>query len=101
MIGLLFRPRTIETDCTVEVSHTFESLHAHVELDGEPDILPGDKVRVHGRPLNPAYGEVATARRRATLVRATWPERMWIRLTGNLECLELLDVSFTDRRDPS
>ena len=29
------RGRTFEVPCTVRVSHTFENLYAHVELDGQ------------------------------------------------------------------
>lgn len=87
-----------EVGCTVEVSHTFESLHAHVDLDGDVKIRPGDEVRVHGRPINPPYGEVVVERRRATVVRATWLERVWTRMTGDLEFMELLEFSFTEER---
>jgi hypothetical protein len=98
MIAQLLGRARFDVGCTVEVSHRFESLHAHVDLDGDVEIRPGDRVRVHGAAINPPYGEVVTERRTATVTRATWPERLWTRLTGNLECMELLDVSFTDRR---
>ena len=90
--------RTFDVFCTVRVSHTFENLSAHVELEGEVEIEPGDQVLVHGAPINPPYGEVQVERRRATVTRASWLERLWTRLTGDLECLSLLDVSFSDRR---
>jgi hypothetical protein len=90
--------RSFDIDCTVTVSNRFEDLSAHVELDGDIDILPGDSVLVHGAPLHPAFGEVMTDRRRATVTRAGLLERAWTRITGDLECLSLLDVSFTDRR---
>ena len=92
----MIAPRRFETDCTVEVSHKFEALHAHVDLDGNPQIYAGDRVEVHGAPINPPYGEVVRERRRATVVRASWPRRLWTKLTGNLECLELLEISFTN-----
>ncbi len=90
--------RIFETDCTVEVSHTFEALYAHVELDADYQLRPADRVLVHGRPLNPPYGTSVTERRRATVTRATWLQRAWTRWSGSFECLELLDVSFSDRR---
>ena len=89
---------SFDIDCTVEVSHTFESLHAHVHLDGDVPIYPGDQVRVHGQPIHPPYGQCQTERRRATVTRATVFERWWTQLVGNAQCLELLDVSFSDRR---
>jgi hypothetical protein len=90
--------RSFEVLCTVRVSHTFEELSAHVELDGDVQVEPGDSVLVHGTEINPPYGEVQTERRKATVTRASWVERTWIRLTGDLDCLSLLDVSFSDRR---
>ena len=89
--------KTIETDCTVEVSHTFESLHAHVVLDGDVPIHPGDEVTVHGAPINPPYGAVTTERRRVTVKRATAVERWWTRATGDLEFMELCEFSFSER----
>ena len=35
--------------CTVHVVNTFESLAAHVELDGDVKVRPGDEVLVHGK----------------------------------------------------
>ena len=96
---LLLR-RSFDVRCTVKVSHTFENLSAHVELEGDLAILPGDKVLVHGAEMNPPYGEVQVEQRRATVTRATWLERTWTRMTGDLDCLSLLDVSFSDRRTP-
>jgi hypothetical protein len=82
---------TFELDCTVRVSHRFEDLSAHVELDGNPALHPGDEVRVHGLAPRPSYGEVLVERRRATVTRASWLRRTWVRLTGDLECLTLFD----------
>ncbi len=84
--------------CTVRVSHTFEDLSAHVELEGAIPIGPGDKVLVHGAPIHPPYGEVQTERRLATVTRASRLERWWLRHTGNFDCISLLEVSFSDRR---
>jgi hypothetical protein len=87
---------SFEVGCTVRVSHTFEDLSAHVELDGNPAIYPGDQVRVHGAALRPAYGTVQLERRRATVTRASWARRTWVRLTGDLSCLTLFDFGFTE-----
>lgn len=92
--------RSFDVECTVRVSHRFEELSAHVELDGAVPIGPGDQVLVHGAPLHAPYGEVRIERRRATVTRATWLARAWVRLTGDLDALSLLDVSFSDRRTP-
>jgi hypothetical protein len=90
--------RSVEVSCTVSVSHRFEDLSAHVDFDCDLAIGPGDRVLVHGAPIAPPYGAVCVERRRATITRATWVERTWTRLTGDLDCLSLLDVSFSDRR---
>jgi hypothetical protein len=94
----LFGGRSFDVLCTVKVSHTFENLSAHVELEGNIPILAGDKVLVHGAEINPPFGEVQVEQRRATVTRASWLTRTWTRLTGDLDCLSLLDVSFSDRR---
>ncbi|MEO1104461.1 MAG: hypothetical protein AAFW98_12125, partial [Pseudomonadota bacterium] len=70
--------------CTVEVSHTFESLHAHVVLPDGIDAEPGDEIIVHGTPIQVPYGETASIDREATIVRATRAERLWTRMTGDL-----------------
>lgn len=88
-------PRRFELGCTVEVSHCFESLGANVDFDEAVNIRPGDRVEVHGEPIHVPYGERIRERRRATLVRAPRWEQAWVRATGDRECLELLDVSFT------
>lgn len=92
------RTGSFEVACTVRVSHTFENLSAHVEFAERVDIQPGDQVQVHGAAINPPYGEVQVERRMATVTRASWLKRTWTRLTGDLACLSLLEVSFTDRR---
>lgn len=89
------RAREFDVDCTIEVEHTFESLHAHVELDGGIEIEPGDTVRVHGDPIVVPYGEKQVLRRTATVKRAGALERAWTRKTGDLEFMELLEFSFS------
>lgn len=95
MMSLRRSRASIDVPCTVEVSHTFESLHAHVVLDGDIKIEPGDEVLVHGEPVRVPYGETASIRRNATVYRAGWLEREWTRLTGDVEFMELLEFSFS------
>jgi hypothetical protein len=83
--------------CTVEVEHSDESLHAHVALDGNPDIGPGDRVRVHGDAIRIAFGEKISVRRAATLTRAGALLRAWTRFVGHFGMAELYEVSFTGR----
>lgn len=93
---LLFSKTREEVPCTVEVSHRFESLHAHVRFDNGAVVHPGDEVLVHGAPVLAAYGEVIVAERIATITRASALERWWTRLTGDLEFMELCEFSFSE-----
>jgi hypothetical protein len=90
--------RRFEFPCTIEIENTPESLHAHVELDGDFVVQPGDQVQVIDAPERPPYGDKIVVRRTAVVTRAGVLERLWTRLLGNLELTELYDVSFTERR---
>ena len=92
-----FMSSSFDIACEIEVAHTFESLHAHVELDGGIPIYPGDAVKVHGEPIHVPYGEIGRFRRMATVTRASALERLWTRMTGRLEMMELLEFSFSER----
>ncbi len=82
--------------CTVEVSHRFESLHAHVKFNNGAVIHPGDEVKVHGPQIMAPYGEVVIEDREATIIRASKLERLWTRLTGDFEFMELCEFSFSE-----
>ena len=84
--------------CTVNVVNTFEQLSAHVVLDGDIKIHPGDEVLVAGQEIRVPYGETHSERRAATIKRASWMERKWTKLTGNLEYMELLEFSFSEEK---
>ncbi|MEL6233342.1 MAG: hypothetical protein AAFR46_02935 [Pseudomonadota bacterium] len=92
----LFRKRTEKAPCLVEVSHTFDALHAHVKFTNGAVIHPGDEVLVHGAPVMAPYGEVVREERLATITRAGALERLWTRLTGDLEFMELCEFSFSE-----
>jgi hypothetical protein len=92
------RRRTFEVPCTVEIEHSPQSLHAHVEIETALEIRPGDQVLVHDAPTDVPFGERIVVRRTATVVRAGLLERLWTRLSGNFELTELYDVSFSERR---
>jgi hypothetical protein len=84
--------------CTVNVVNTFESLAAHVVLDGDVRVHPGDEVLVHGDEIRVPYGESRSERREATIKRASWLERKWTELTGDMEYMELLEFSFSGEK---
>lgn len=92
----LFTRATEQAPCTVEVSHRFESLHAHLRLDNGAVIHPGDAVLVHGPEIMAPYGEVVVENRLATITRASGVERLWTRLTGDFEFMELCEFSFSE-----
>lgn len=94
-MGLLTR-ETEKVPCTVEVSHRFEELSAHVRFDNGAIVHPGDSVLVHGAPVMAGFGEVVVEHREATITRASALERFWTRLTGDLEFIELCEFSFSE-----
>lgn len=94
-MGLITREKET-APCTVEVSHRFESLHAHVRFNNGAVVYPGDEVQVMGPPVMAPYGEVVIEERIATITRASAIERLWTRLTGDLEFMELCEFSFSE-----
>ena len=94
-MGLLTR-EIEKAPCTVEVSHCFGSLHAHVRFNNGAVINPGDEVRVAGPEIMAPFGEVVREDRIATIVRASKLEQLWTRWTGDLEVMELCEFSFSD-----
>ena len=92
----IFAKKRETAPCTVEVSNTFESLHAHVRFNNGAIIFPGDEVLVHGTPIKAPYGEIVKEDREATILRATALERVWIKIIGKLEFMEICEFSFTE-----
>jgi hypothetical protein len=82
--------------CTVEISHKFESLHAHVRFNNGATIYPGDEVKVQGPEIMAPFGEIVSEDRDAIIYRASKLERLWTRLTGDLEVMELCEFSFSE-----
>ncbi|OSQ46142.1 hypothetical protein [Marivita geojedonensis] len=82
--------------CTVEISHCFESLHAHVRFNNGAVIYPGDEVKVQGPEIMAPFGEVVSEDREAIIVRASKLEQLWTRLTGDFEVMELCEFSFSE-----
>jgi hypothetical protein len=96
MIRELIAPREkLDVPCTIEIENTFESLHAHVDLDGGLAMNAGDEVLVHGETVRVPYGHKVVLRRLATITRANWLDRAWTRLLARLELTELYEVSFS------
>ena len=91
-------PRRFDIGCTIEIEQTGESLHAHVSLDDDVEIRPGDEVTIHGAPVTVIFGDCLHLRRTATVVRAGALKRMMAHVAGYLELTELYEVSFSDGR---
>lgn len=87
--------RSFDIGCTVEVEHSFDHLHAHVELDGDVVIGPGDRVLVHGRRIIVPFGGALTERRMATVTRAYPWERVLTRIKAKLALTELYEIGFS------
>ncbi|MFT4783713.1 MAG: putative Zn finger protein [Paracoccaceae bacterium] len=94
-MGIFLREKET-APCTVEISHKFESLHAHVRFNNGAVIWPGDQVLVHGPEIMAPYGEVISEDRTATITRASKLEQLWTRMTGDFEFMELCEFSFSD-----
>ncbi len=90
--------RSFEVPCTVRVINTDASLEAHVELADDVIVGPGDEVRVNGDEIVVPFGQSVVLERTATVTRAGAVERMWTRLTGDLEFMELCEFSFSSGR---
>jgi hypothetical protein len=86
--------------CVVEVSHRFDSLHAHVKFLNGAVINPGDEVQVQGPPVMAPYGEVVREERIARIARASKLEQLWTRMTGDFEFMELCEFSFSEEVEP-
>lgn len=89
--------KTRETaPCTVSISHKFEELSAHVRFNNGAVVYPGDEVEVTGPEIMAPFGEVVSEDREAVIWRASTVERLWTRMTGDFEIMELCEFSFSD-----
>ena len=85
--------RRIEVPCTIDLESTHDHFHAHVDLQGV-EVDPGDAVFVHNAPSRIAFGTTQQITSRATVHRASWLRRQFVKLTGGTELYELYDVGF-------
>jgi hypothetical protein len=90
--------KRFEVPCTVEIEQTSETLHAHVVLDGDVRIEPGDEVMVHDAPTRVEFGNRLVVRRTATVIRGGLLGRLRATIEGYVELTELYEVSFSDGR---
>ena len=90
--------RVFDVPCTIEVEQSSEHFHAHVELVGDVEMEPGDKVRVHGAPISIPFGSRQVFERTATVTRAGPLKRGLTRLAAYFDLAELYEVSFNAGR---
>ena len=86
--------RAFQIGCTVSVENRFEALGAHVVLDGDIALEPGDRVLVHGGSIAVPYGESLSERRTATVRRAGPLRKFWAKHVRSWELHELYEVGF-------
>lgn len=87
--------RRFDIPCRIAIEQSDEHFHAHVELDGDVPIYPGDSVQVHGEPIQISFGESALFERVATVTRANALTRAWVRFKAYFDLSELYEVSFS------
>lgn len=86
-------PRTITVPCTVEIEHSFDSLHAHAVPEGIT-LRPGDRVVVNGAPDGIPFGQSATYECTATVFRAGPLLQFWTQASAFMELTELYHCGF-------
>ena len=86
--------RRFDAGCLVEVINKFESLGAHVVLDGDITLEPGDRVTVHGAPIVVPYGQAHSERRTATVTRAGPLRAFWAKHVAAWDLTSLYEVGF-------
>jgi hypothetical protein len=93
----LVKRRSVNVSCNIDIANTAEALHAHVILNGL-EVDAGDAVLVHNAPTDVAFGESLTCDRRATVSRASWLDKLWVRVSSRFELTTLYEVSFSPDR---
>ncbi|MEM9375336.1 MAG: hypothetical protein AAGA72_03885 [Pseudomonadota bacterium] len=91
----MIQPKRFRIPCIIRITHTWESLEAHVELPGRAQPEIGDRITVHGAPVQVPFGETITIEREATVRRAGPLEKLWVKIRSMFELDELYEVNFT------
>ncbi len=86
--------RQFDIPCTITIEQSPEHFHAHVELEGDIPLYPGDEVKVHGAPMTVDFGQSLSFTRMATVKRAGALTRVWTRFAAYFDLTELYEVSF-------
>ncbi|MGY6636761.1 MAG: hypothetical protein ABS49_00965 [Erythrobacter sp. SCN 62-14] len=86
--------RQFDIPCTITIEQSPDHFHAHVELEGDIPLYPGDEVKVHGAPMTVDFGQSLQFTRMATVKRANALTRAWTRMAAYFDLTELYEVSF-------
>ena len=90
--------KRFDVPCQIAIEQSEDHFHAHVELEGDVKLGPGDRVRVHGDPVQVEFGDRICVSRMATVTRAGAAERVWTRFAAYFDFKELYEVSFNPGR---
>lgn len=96
--GSAIHAKRFDTPCTITVEQSPDHFHAHVELDDDIEMEPGDTVLVHGSPISIGFGEKRVFQRVATVTRAGPIKRAFIKFAAYFDLAELYEVSFNAGR---
>jgi len=97
-MGSAVEARRFTTPCTISVEQSSDHFHAHVDLAGDVELRPGDKVQVHGDPITIPFGHSEVFERDATVTRAGPLTRTATRIAAYFDLQELYEVSFNPGR---
>jgi len=92
----LWGRRAIEVICAVDIEQTPRSFHAHAIPLGI-DLRPGDVVQLKGEPFSIDFDQSIRGNFAATVLRAGWLVRFWIRFISILSVTQLFETGFDDR----
>ena len=84
--------RQVQLTCDIDIEQSWESLHAHAIPD-DIDIGAGDVIIVHDTDDALSAAQYI-GKRNATLIRAGFWRRHWMRFRSNFEVTELFEVGF-------
>lgn len=93
LVAWYYLRRRVEVPCTLDLVSTHDHFGTHAHLDGV-EVSPGDEVLVHNAPSRVPFGTERTIKTHATVHRASWLRRQFVKATGGTELYELYDVGF-------
>lgn len=93
LAGWFFRRSVRTVPAVLDLESTHETFHAHADLGAEL-VDEGDAVLIHDAPTRIAFGEKRTLTTKATVAKASWLRRCFVRVLGTSHITELYEVGF-------